>query len=111
LDQALVRGFALFEEVVFLHSASRTLILTDLCLNFGESDSRITRLVARLLGVYRRFGPSRSLTWFLRDRPAARASVQRILQWDFDRIIIAHGDIIEANGKAKFDEAFAWLVH
>ena len=33
------------------------------------------------------------------DKNAARASLKKILQWDFDKIILSHGDIIEENAK------------
>lgn len=34
-----------------------------------------------------------------RDKVAARECLQRILSWDFDKIIIAHGDLIENSAK------------
>ncbi|MBR9652572.1 hypothetical protein [Thalassovita aquimarina] len=42
--------------------------------------------------------PDYQLGW--NDRKAAKASLQRILDWDFERIIIAHGDNIDSNAKA-----------
>ena len=35
-----------------------------------------------------------------RDKQAAAKSLKRILSWDFERIILAHGDLIETNAKA-----------
>lgn len=40
---------------------------------------------------------------------AARASLERILSWDFDRIILAHGHLIETNGKRALREAYSFL--
>jgi glyoxylase-like metal-dependent hydrolase (beta-lactamase superfamily II) len=34
-----------------------------------------------------------------KDRSAARASLERILAWDFDRIVISHGDLVERDAK------------
>jgi hypothetical protein len=45
----------------------------------------------------------------IRDRVAARESVARILRWDFDRVIVTHGDVLESGGPAKFAEAFSFL--
>jgi hypothetical protein len=45
----------------------------------------------------------------IRDRKAARESVAKILEWDFDRVIVTHGDVLESSGKAKFAAAFAYL--
>ena len=30
----------------------------------------------------------------IRDRAAARSSLQRILEWDFDRVVVTHGENI-----------------
>jgi hypothetical protein len=38
-----------------------------------------------------------------------RTAVERILDWDFDQIIVEHGAIVENNGKVVFRTAFRWL--
>jgi glyoxylase-like metal-dependent hydrolase (beta-lactamase superfamily II) len=45
----------------------------------------------------------------LRDRDAARASLERILGWDFERIVPGHGEILEADGRAALAKGYAWL--
>jgi hypothetical protein len=109
LAQVFFAGRPYENEVVFFHRASRTLILCDLCFNFGPQVPWLTRLVARVIGSYRRFGPSRFDPLLIRDRAAARASLERILAWDFDRVILAHGDVLETGGHAAFAEGYAWL--
>jgi hypothetical protein len=44
-----------------------------------------------------------------RDRTAARASLERILEWDFERIVMSHGAICEASGKDELKRAYGWL--
>ena len=41
----------------------------------------------------------------MRDRVAARASLQRVLQWDFDRVIVTHGEILEHGGRQAMQSA------
>ena len=53
--------------------------------------------------------PHRIVRLAIRDRAAARTSVQRILQWDFDRIVVTHGDVLENGGHQRFAAAFAFL--
>jgi 3-deoxy-D-arabino-heptulosonate 7-phosphate (DAHP) synthase len=43
-------------------------------------------------------------------RDLARQSLQKLLSWDFDRLIIAHGPCIEKDAKAFVKRAFRWLV-
>lgn len=109
LDQAVfpVRGD--YREVVFLHRASRTLILTDLCFQIPAGRGLLTSALARAFGYHERFAVSRLLRVTLADRAGARTALERILTWDFDRVIIGHGRILESGGKLAVENAFAWL--
>lgn len=110
LDQCIVGGAPRISEVVFLHRPSRTLVLTDLAFNVRHASSRGARIFFRLTGVYGRFASSRYLRLLVRDRAAARVSAERILGWDFDRVIVSHGDVLEQDGKPALRDALAWLV-
>jgi glyoxylase-like metal-dependent hydrolase (beta-lactamase superfamily II) len=110
LDQLVVRGAPTMNEVVFLHRSSRTLLCLDLCFNVRRSKSLFTRLFMRANGAWDRFGPSRLFRYtMLRDARAMRESVDRILAWDFDRVCVAHGDVLESGGREALRESFAWL--
>ena len=109
LDQTIFRGNKLEREAVFLHRASRTLILTDLCFNVRRFDTPLQRIAARLNGIGGGFAPSLLSRITTRDKRAARASLNRVLQWDFERVIMAHGEILENGGRAALRRAFRWL--
>ncbi len=110
LDQLLVRGTPGLNEVVFLHRASRTLLCLDLCFNVVRSASLFTRVFMRANGAYGRFGPSRLFRYtILRNARALRQSVDRILEWDFDRVTVAHGDVLESGGRDVLRASFSWL--
>jgi hypothetical protein len=110
VDQVLFRGRPFENEVVFLHRASRTLILCDLAFNFGPRSAPVTRLLMRLLRSYGRFGPSRLDPLLIRDRRAARQALERILAWDFDRVVVAHGEVLESGGPEALRAGYAWLL-
>jgi hypothetical protein len=111
LDQLLVKGAPSLNEVVFFHAASRTLLCLDLCFNVRESASFATRLLMRVNGAYGRFGPSRIFRFaVMKDRRGTRASLDRILAWDFDRVTVAHGEILETGGRAALQAGFRWLA-
>ena len=99
-----------YREIVFLHRASRTLVLTDLCFNIPAGRGALTTLAARLLGYYRKLGTSRLVRALIADRAAARDAARRILAWDFDRVIVGHGDIVQSGGHAAVERAFGWLL-
>ena len=110
IDQVFFRGRPFENEVVFCHRASRTLLLCDLAFNFGPRAHPVTRLLMRLIRSYGRFGPTRLDPLLIRDRRAARESLERILAWDFDRVVVAHGDVLERGGREALREGYAWLL-
>ena len=92
------------EHVVF-HRPSRTLIVGDLLFNFGRGASGWTRFFARHVMRLKEFGGmSPFFRLMIRDRSAFRSSVQRMMDWDFDRVIVGHGEIIHEGGKACLRE-------
>ncbi len=110
LDQLFFRGYPLANEVVFFHPPSRTLLVTDLAFNIREDSPAATRFAYRLLGAYGRFGPSLLERVLMRDRPAARASLEGILAWDFERVIMAHGQLLPRGGRDALRAGYAWLL-
>lgn len=109
IDAAFIAGNSELNETVFFHRPSRSLILTDLAVRIGPWDAFATRCYARLNGCYDRFGLSFVLKRFFRDREAARASLQAVFAWDFERIVPAHGPVISGNARSSMESAFAWL--
>jgi hypothetical protein len=110
LEQLAFAGSRLYDEVVFFHPSGRTLIVTDLCFNIPAESSWYTRLVARAFGILGRPSASRSFFLTIRDRAAVRQSLERILAWDFDRIILSHGAIVETGGREAFRRAFGRVL-
>ena len=110
VEQTFFRGRPYENEVVFFHRASRTLILCDLAFNFGPAAAAPTRLLMMLLRSYGRFGPSTLDPLLIRDRRAARQSLERILAWDFDRVVVAHGDVLRSGGHEALRRGYAWLL-
>ena len=109
LDQVFFRGRPYENEVAFFHRASRTLLLCDLAFNFGPSAAAPTRWLMKLIRSYGQLGPSKLDPLLIRDRRAARESLEKILAWDFDRVIVSHGDVCETGGHRIFRDGYAWL--
>lgn len=110
IDCLALGGLGGLGEWVFLHRASRTLIVTDLVFHLLESPDFWTRLVMRLNGVYGKLGPSRIFRRLMVKNQAELAlSMRQMLEWDFDRVVMAHGEVLETGGKEAIRRAFAWL--
>ena len=118
LEYTLLEGFQVFvppkiaiaNEIVFYHPESKTLIITDSAFNFDNSFPVVTQLAARALGSYKTLKP----TWLekiaVRDKPKLKQSIDRVLSWDFHRIIMAHGQIIDSDAKQQLTAGYQWLL-
>ncbi len=94
-------------EVEFLHRASRTAILTDLIENFEpEKLGLVMRWLTWLAGVQH---PNGGIPRDLRltfDEGTLHNAVKRILAWNPERVIFAHGRWYERNGADELRRAF-----
>lgn len=112
VDQLLFRGSRVIQELVFLHRASATLILADLIENFeSERLSAPMRWMARLGGVVDPDGkaPLDLRLTYLGRKAKARASLARMLAWQPQRVILAHGRCYMDDAAAELCRAFRWL--
>lgn len=110
IDQTFMRN-AIATEVVFFHRASGTVLIADLIQHFPRGWFTGWRaVIARLDGMT---GPEPQVPQKFRaaftDRRAARASLQRILAWPADRVLMAHAPPVETEGRAFIVRAFRWL--
>jgi len=99
----------LLEETLFWHRPSGTLLSADLIENFQSADDWWTHFYLKIGGIYGKIGLSRMLRLAFRDRKKARRSIDQVLDWDFDRIVLAHGEPIGSNGVEALREAYTWL--
>lgn len=80
----------------------------DSLLNLSTHPQRTTRFVARLMG-----NEAPGVGWMeplmVRDRQVARRQVDRMLEWDIDGVLLAHGAAIEHDGREALRRAYAWL--
>lgn len=108
-----VRG-SFMTEVEFFHYGSRTLVLTDLIENFEphKVPGMLMRLFVRLGGVSDPNGqmPRDMRATFLRPAGALRRAVETMIEWQPERIVIAHGRWYPSGGTTELRRAFRWLL-
>lgn len=113
LDQVYVRGNRMLHEVDFFHRPSRTLILTDLIENFEPQKMPwYLRPLIWLAGNGEPDGkaPIDMRLAFRGGEGQARTAVEKMLAWQPERIILAHGRCYERDGTAELKRAFRWLL-
>jgi hypothetical protein len=107
MEQAWMRAFPPLNEVVFFHRKSHTVIFTDLLFNIVRVDSAYARFLLRLDGAFRGPAIPRSFRLLLRrKRVECAAFLERLLSWDFERAIFAHGEIIDRGAKPAIEGAW-----
>lgn len=102
-----IEGTSGFNEHVFYHAPSRTLIVCDLLMNFPEAGSLWENALLRLgLGPNRAPGTSRRLKLAIKDEKRFQASVRRVLEWPFERVVVGHGETLRVDARERTQEAF-----
>jgi hypothetical protein len=110
LETLLFAGAPIASEVLCFHPRSRTLIVTDLVFNLQRTRSRLSEVYLRASGAWQRLAQTPLQRLLVRDRPAARRSLERMFAWEFERVIMAHGDIVEHDAKRKLAATLAKLA-
>ncbi|HEX8309872.1 MAG TPA: hypothetical protein VF614_01055 [Chthoniobacteraceae bacterium] len=97
-----VPGMPGFDEHVFFHQLTRTLIVADLVFNFGPDEPVWTELMLKaVVGGKHEPGMGRPFKMGIKGEEAFNAAMEKMLRWDFDRVIVGHGDHIPTDGKQK----------
>jgi hypothetical protein len=112
IDQVVMHGSFALTEVVFYHRGSHTALFADLIQNFPRRWFKGWRGVLARHGGIVAPNPSAPKDWrasFL-NRGAARVSLDKILTWPIERVLIAHGDLPTGDGATLVRRAFTWLL-
>jgi hypothetical protein len=113
IDRVVI-GNRVMRELLMLHRRSRTLIVVDAVEHFCDDTpgvDRVMRFWVKTLGMWNaRPQPAPELRWLTRDRGAARRALERVLAWDWDRMVIAHGEPFERDAKDVLRRAWKFVL-
>ena len=108
LEIARIDGSSI-NEVVLFHKPTHSLVVTDLIFNIHKSKGWVAPLVFRIAGTYKKLAQSKLWRFTTRDRDLASASVEKILEWPIERVIMAHGCIVDEDARSKLAAALFWM--
>lgn len=91
----LIEGMPKVSEHVLWHSKSATLITSDLIFNIRSLADPWTKIFYKLNGAWERPGPTRIFRSFIKDKSAFARSIQRVRELPIQRILPAHGQVID----------------
>lgn len=105
LKLIVLKGLPHINECVFVHKKTKTLIVADLFFNMGKAQGLGSWIILHLFGTYQKFAMSRFFAKFITDKNAFKMSAQEILEQDFNRVAVGHGQLFEG-GPPEVLEAF-----
>jgi hypothetical protein len=111
IDQAIFRGSFAMEEVAFFHRPSRSAIFGDLVQRHDPAKMKgFSGRLMRLDGLVGEHGstPREWRASFLRRSPA-RLARARVLAWEPEKLVIAHGACARENATRILARALAWM--
>lgn len=105
LETLPMDGVPLFDEHMFFHRRSKTLLVTDFIQNYtGVEQKGLGKIIAKLIlepigfkGIC--LAPPLKTNFVVKNRSALRASLDRLWKLDIERVVPAHGDILEQDAK------------
>lgn len=100
-----------YDEVIFFHRASRTLVLTDLIVNVRTDDfGWWPQLFTRFDGIgYPNGITPRLYRATMKSRAQARVVYEKILDWDPARVVISHGEWFRDAGRQEMEKRLRWV--
>jgi hypothetical protein len=111
INQVVFRGSFAMSEVAFFHRVSSTAIIGDLIQRSPEANvSGWKRIVLKLGGLLGERGgtPRDWRASFLRHRQA-RTALQKVLAWNPERLLIAHGCCAQTGATQIIEAALGWI--
>ncbi len=115
----VIGGNHLLHEIAVLHVPTRTLLLTDAveCIHpeehlAGRGPNAVMKWMMGRMGFrYRAPVMSPEHHGLCVNSSALRASLDVLMKWDFDSLVISHGSILEADeARSAIDEAFTATI-
>lgn len=112
IDQVVIRGNLITTEVVFFHRRSGTVLFTDLIQHFRPRWFKGWRAIVARLDLMVAAEPSvpRKFRAAFTDKRAARAAINRVLEWPAEKVLMAHGEPVVEGGRDFVRRAFHWLT-
>lgn len=112
MPHVTLTGLLTFDESLFYHEPSRTLLVADFLMNGSTTAGMpaMTRLGYRFFGLDGTLKVFPILRWFgLTARSSMKRTARQILRWAPERLVVGHGAPIQRDATTCLQDAFAWL--
>jgi Domain of unknown function (DUF4336) len=110
LEGKLFQGLPSVNETVWFHHPSQTLIMTDVLQWWQGNLDWNARLWAWLIGAHSSVSVPRHVRWLVESKQAVQSSINTILAWLIEKILMAHNATVLENGHLIIKRAFRSLL-
>ena len=111
LSLIFIEGVPSMNEVVFFHHPSRSLLVTDYIFNILHPTGALTPAMLTIMNANKKLAQSRLWRMICKDRQAFGQSAQAIMALPFERLIMAHGEVLEGpDTHARVRQALSWAL-
>ncbi|ESK96306.1 hypothetical protein Moror_7092 [Moniliophthora roreri MCA 2997] len=99
------------KDVAFFHPSTKTMIQADLLFNLPPTEQYSKSKSSGKVPFFGNLTPyswlHQKFAWSMgEDKEAMKRDVKTVADWDFERLIPCHGDVIEKDGKKAWIEAY-----
>jgi hypothetical protein len=105
-----IDGTEKIQEHAFFHAPSASVIVTDLAFHITHSDHWWTRFSLKLVRAFGKLTQSRMWRGFTTDRAAAAQSLERVIAWPGERLLVGHGENVEGETGPIISAACPWML-
>lgn len=106
---SLLDGIPAIGEAVFYHTVSKSMVVSDFFMHTCHKRGFATDMLMRIEGVFYKFNVPRLIKLLTKDKTKLSASLASIAAKPVDRIIMAHGDVIEEGADLQLKNALGYL--
>lgn len=106
-----VGGAPLVSESVFWLPDDDSLICTDLVFNMHDPANLMTRMLLWMIASGDDVYQTKTFRYlFVKDRPRFSESLSGLVERDFERLVMAHGDVVTERGAERLGRAAEWIL-
>lgn len=97
-----IEGCKTLSETCFYHDLSKTMIATDLLFNMKHEMNLASRMAFTMAGAYHKLNMSRLIRISRNDKKAFKVSIEKLLDYPFETMILNHGENISRSDFEKW---------
>ena len=112
MPHIVLKGLLTFDECLFWHAASRTLIVADFLMNLRATPAmpQYTRFMYKLSRTDGRLAVFPLLPLDFSSRTSLRDAAARLRDWKPERIVVGHGAPVTSDASGQLLSALGWLL-